>query len=240
MPNPTPCPGPHNRAWRAAETLRTTSGTPHDLNPTWGEPLHCLGCAARAYRQLAELPELLAAVRLEADHGTRPKSTGTIGRIHIPAWPGQASRLMTDHILGAMTELEDDLRDLRHLGHRPGRGREGHTITGAVAFLTTHLDWALTHHPAAGEAHDRDSANPASQIADWNRAASRFTRRDQLRIQLAAPCPRCLLRTLVHEDGQEYIECRNPACTLLLSEQEYRSHAGLVAAVEQIHRAASA
>jgi hypothetical protein len=231
VPVLTPCSGPHNNAWRKAEA----TGLPHELTPTWGTPIHCLSCAGKAYRQLAELPELLAAVWLEATCGTRASSklTGTIGRAPEATWPGQAARLMTDLIIGGLVELEDDLRYLRHLGHRPDRGREGQTATGAVTFLLTHLDWALAFHPAATEAHDRDSANPASQINFWNRAATRFTRRDALTVQMAAPCKQCDLRTLAREDGEDYIACMNPACGTLMTEAEYQDWASEVV-VEQI------
>jgi hypothetical protein len=236
VPVLTPCSGPHNNAWRKAEAL----GLPHEITPTWGTPVHCLGCTGKAYRQLAELPELLAAVWLEAEYGTPAKLTGTIGRIHIPAWPGQSGRLMTDYIVGGLIELEEDIREQRHLRPRLTDVREGVAATNAVTLLLTHLDWALTLHPAASEPHDRDSANPASQISYWNRAATRFTRRDALRVQCAAPCPRCQLRTLAHSDGEEYIECSNVGCGALLTPGEYATYAGEVAAAEQYERAACA
>lgn len=236
MPALTVCAGRHNNAWRKAEA----TGLPHDLTPGYGDPVHCLGCSAHAYRQLVELPELLAAIWLEAVNGTRAgQDTGTIGRVGLNAtWPGQSARLLTDLIVGGMTELEDDLRQLRHLAPRPDRGREGQTATGAVTFLLTHLEWALTYHPAATEPHDRDSANPGAQIGYWNRAATRFTRRDQLKVQAVAPCPRCNLRTLAREDGSEYVECQNPACGTLLTESEYRLHVGEVSTDEVAQRVA--
>jgi hypothetical protein len=224
--NLTPCPSRHNDAWRRAEATEQ----PHDLQPVYGSPVHCLGCQGRAYHQLQELPELLAAVWLEAIHGTTPKTTGTMGRHGLhPAWPGQASRLMTDRIVGGLIELEDDIREQRHLNHRPGRGGEGQTASGAVTFLLVHLEWALALHPAAGEPYDRDSANPGSQIHYWHKAATRFTRRDQLRVQMGAPCPKCDLRSLARDDGDEYVECRNPACGVLLTVKEYELYSRVVA-----------
>lgn len=233
---PTPCSGPHNNAWRKAEAL----GLPHDLTPTWGGPILCAGCTSNAFRQLTELPELLAAVWLEAEHGTTAKITGTIGRIHIPAWPGQSARLMTDYIVGGLLDLEDDIRTLRHLRQRETDVREGVAATNAVTLLLAHLDWALVHHPAMGETYDRDSANPASQINYWNRAATRFTRRDDLVVQKEAPCPRCKQRSLGRADGDEYVECRIATCGLLLTESEYSTLASEVAAEEQYQRAACA
>lgn len=229
MPALTACPSRHNDAWRRAEATEQ----PHDLQPVYGSPVHCLGCQGRAYHQLRELPELLAAVWLEATRGTRPKQTGTIGRTgQRPAWPGEQARMVTDWIVGGLTELEDDIREQRHLNHRPSRGREGQTATGAVNFLTVHLEWALAEHPAATELYDRDSANPGSQIASWHRLAERFTKRDKLTVQMAAPCPRCDLRTLARADGDAYIECRNPACGGLLTEGEYAFYSGIVVSQE--------
>lgn len=229
MPLLIACAGRHNNAWRKAEA----AGLPHDLTPGYGDPTHCLGCSAHAYRQLVELPELLAAIWLEAVNGTRAGSdTGTIGRVGLDAtWPGQSARLLTDLIVGGMTELEDDLRELRHLRPRPDRGREGQTATGAVTFLLTHLEWALAYHPAATEPHDRDSANPAAQIGYWNRAATRFTRRDELIKQQEAPCPRCERRSLFFADGSDYVECQWADCGVLLTEAEYQDWSR-IAAVE--------
>jgi hypothetical protein len=228
----TACPGRENHAWREAEQRLTQHGTPHELQPRWGQPIHCPGCATRAHKQLAELPELVAAIWLEATNGSSGPKVGTIGRIAggIPSWPGQASRMLTDLIVGGLTELEDDIRDLRGLTMRPGRGNEGATVTGTVRFLGAHLDWALVHHPAASEPHDRDSANPASSIATWHRAAQRFTARDKRLEHHRIPCPRCELLTLFRGDGDDYIECRNPACGSLLTPAEYLDHTRLLAA----------
>lgn len=218
------CPGPCNNAWRRAEEVLAETGTEHHLTPTWGQPAHCGLCQYRARMQLAELPELVAAIALEALNGTPAKTTGTIGRAGTPVWPGQAARLMTDHIVGGLLDLEDDLRDLRQLRLRPARGSEGRNVTATVRFLDAHLDWALTHHPLAGELHDRLSGNPASQIAGWYRAAQRFTRRDPRLEHRRVPCPRCELLTLFRADGDDYIECRNPNCGLLLTPLEFDQH----------------
>ncbi|MFB6955462.1 hypothetical protein ACFCYB_00140 [Streptomyces sp. NPDC056309] len=191
---------------------------------TWGQPVHCQRCAHRTHAQLAELPELVVAISLEAVNGTAPKTTGTIGRASTPVWPGQAARLLTDHVVGGLVELEDDIRGLRRLRHRPGRGTEGRDVTGAVRFLSAHLDWALTQHPLADEIHDRMSGNPAAQIGSWHRTAQLFTRRDARLEHHRVPCPKCDLLTLYREDGDDYIACRNIACELLLTPAEFKEH----------------
>jgi hypothetical protein len=228
---PTACPGRENHAWREAELKLAQHGTPHDLAPRWGQPIHCEPCSVRARQQLGDLPELVAAIHLEAAHGSRGPKIGAIGRstVTVPPWPGQASRILTDHIVGGLTELEDDIRELRQLRARPGRGIEGATLTGAVTFLNAHLDWALAHHPAAHEIHERDSANPAAQISGWHRAALRFTARDLRLDHRRAPCPRCELLSLYRADGDDYIECRNAACGNLLTPAEFDEHARALA-----------
>lgn len=231
MSTPTPCPGRCNNAWRKAEAARETSSTDHDLKPTWGNPVHCDHCIRRAHTELAELPELLAAIWLEATNGTRGLPTGTIGHSPShPAWPGQASRLLTDHIAGGLTDLEDDIRNLRQLSRRPNRVREGATITRSVTFLLAHLDWALAEHPLATEVHDQLSGNPAAEIDTWHRIAQRFTSRDTRLEHYRIPCPRCSLLTLFRGDADDYIECRNTACGLLLTPVEYLQHTKKLAA----------
>lgn len=235
---PTVCPGSCNNAWRLAEAACATDGTPHDIPVTWGQPVHCQRCAIRTHAQLSELPELIVAIGLEALHGTAPKTTGTIGRAAVASWPGQASRLLTDHIVGGLLELEDDIRELRHLRHRPGRGTEAKNAAGAVLFLTRHLNWALIEHPAAQEIHDRLSANPAAQITGWHRTATRFTRRDARLEHYRVPCPRCELLTLYRGEGDDYIECRNLNCQLLLTPAEYHEHTRRLADQTRMTKAA--
>jgi hypothetical protein len=236
--SPAPCPGNCNNGWRKAEAKLAADGTEHDVPVTWGHPVHCDRCTNRAHSQLAELPELVVAVSLEAVYGTAAKTTGTIGRTTTPAWPGQASRLLVDHIVGGMLELEDDLRELRGFRHRPGRGTEGRDVTGAARFLAAHLDWALTQHPLAVEVHDRLSGNPGAQIGGWHRAAERFTRRDKRLEHHRIPCPRCELLTLFRTDGDDYIECRNINCQTLLTPGEYLEHTRRLASECQVQRAA--
>lgn len=232
MITPTPCPGRCNTAWRKAEQALAQHGTEHQIAPRWGQPVHCQPCIQRTGQHLAELPELVAAIHLEATHGSRGPKVGTIGRISgaVASWPGQPSRILTDHIVGGLLEIEEDIRNLRGLSARPARGTEGVTLTGTVRFLDAHLEWAMANHPCASDIHDRDSANPASQINTWHGAAERFTRRDRRLEHHRTPCPRCELLTLFRGDADDYIECRNPACGTLLTPAEYLDHTRTVAA----------
>lgn len=220
MPAPSPCPGPCNNAWRNAEA----NDTDHDLTPTWGQPIHCARCGLRALAQLCELPELVAAISLEALNGTAPKTTGTIGRTAVPSWPGQAARILTDHIIEGILGLEDVIRAGRRLPARDARGREGVDLTAAVTFLRAHLPWALERYPGETDPATGETMDPAALIRQWHRGAQRFTRRDPRLEHHRAPCPRCDLLTLFRGDGEDYIECRNINCQTLLTPAEYADH----------------
>jgi bacterioferritin-associated ferredoxin len=237
-----PCPGPCNNAWRRAENVLAETGTEHHLTPAWGQPTQCGSCVERARHQINELPELVTGIQLEALYGTPTKLTGTIGRIHIPAWPGQASRLLLDRILGEMEELATDVLNLRGIQHndQPDSNgiREGQRINNAGHTLATHLDWMMQQHPAAGEPHEAGNANPGGQIRHWYSAAQRFTKQQPQRdVRKLAPCPRCKgpylaeSRDLRLVDDRPYIECRDPDCRRIMTGAEYDTYVKALAAV---------
>ncbi|MCY0917042.1 hypothetical protein OS965_02475 [Streptomyces sp. H27-G5] len=250
MHTATPCPGSCNAAWRRAETVREETGTEHTLTPAWGRPVQCNACTERARLQLAEIPELLAAVQLEAVYGTHSPSTATIGSrgsSDSPAWPGQAARLLVEVIVGGMEELETDVLVSRGIwisDSEPTREgiTEGRRITDAARILGAHLDWMMQHHPAASEPHDHGNANPAAQIRGWHGAAQRFTKaHPQHDVRKLAPCPRCKgpylaeSRDLRLVGDRPYIECRDPDCQRILTSDEYDTYVkALAAAVTQV------
>lgn len=222
---PSPCPGPCNNAWRKAEQQLAADGTEHHLTPTWGQPNHCQRCTDRTHQQLSELPELIVAVRLEAIYGTAPKLTGTIGRTATsPAFPGQASRFLAEHIVTGLLGLEDVIRASRLLPARQARGREGADLAAAVTFLRAHLAWALDRYPGETDPETGETMDPAALIRQWHRAAERFTRRDPRLEHRRVPCPRCELLTLVREEGDDYIRCQNINCQRSLTPSEFDEH----------------
>lgn len=231
---PVPCPGPCNNAWRRAEESLDATGTEHYIQPAWGQPTQCYACVDRTREQLGELPGLLAAVLNEAIDGTATKLTGTIGRITVPTWPGQASRLLVDRIVGEMAELQADIlvqRGLWPAEKRPAPGtapNETAHIAAIANTLCAHWEWAMQHHPAGDEPHGRDNANPGGQASGWYWAALSFTKQDEQRdVQRLAPCPRCHgpylfeSRELRLVDDQPYIECRDPDCRRIMTRAEY-------------------
>ncbi|MFE3577860.1 hypothetical protein [Streptomyces vinaceus] len=233
----TPCPGSCNNAWRRAETVREETGTEHHLTPAWGRPVQCDGCTERARQQLTELPELIAGIHLEALHATRSAGIAVGSRSSdTPAWPGQASRLLTELLLSEMEELVADILVRRGIWHEGAEPEpigitEGVRFTAALRSLSGHLDWMMQFHPAAVEPHDRGNANPAAQIRGWYGAAQRFTKaHQQYDVRKLAPCPRCKgpylaeSRDLRLVDDRPYIECRDPDCQRILTSAEYDNY----------------
>ncbi|WP_439947183.1 hypothetical protein [Streptomyces sp. BBFR109] len=229
------CPGPCNNAWRNAET----SNQPHDIPVTWGHPIHCPRCTDRAHTQLGELPELVVAVSLEAEFGTVPKLTGTIGRTTTtPSFPGQASRVLAEHIITGLLGLEDVIRAGRRLPARQARGREGADLTAAVAFLRAHLGWALDRYPGETDPATGETMDPAALIRRWHRGAELFTRRDARLEHRQVPCPRCELLSLYRAEGDDYIGCRNLECEVLLTPTEFQAHTEQLARQYKLVKAA--
>jgi hypothetical protein len=241
--NPTPCPGSCNSAWRRAEELLETNGTEHHLTPAWGWPTQCDSCLERARQQLAELPALIAAVHLEAVYGTHSAGVAIRTRSSdAPAWPGQASRMLTELLLAEIEELVADVlvrRGIWQDGAEPERAglSEGVRFTRGIATLAAHLDWMMQYHPAAAEPHDRGNANPGGQIRSWYSAAQRFTKAHQQHdVRRPVPCPRCFgpylaeSRDLRLVGDRPYIECRDPDCQLILTGAEYDAHVKALAA----------
>lgn len=239
MPNQKTCPGPCNNAYRKAENAQAEHGTEHHISPAWGQPVQCYGCVDRTHGQLTALPKLLKAVGDEAVEGTPTKLVGTIGRVGLyPTWPGQASRLLIDRIVGEMAELQADIliqRSIWKTDTAAGHGThadEDTYITGIVDTLAVHWEWAMQYHPAADESYGRDSANPGSQAASWYRAATYFTKdHEQRDVERLAPCPKCRgpwlheSRDLRLINGDPYIACGDETCGKLMTKTEYDDYA---------------
>ncbi|MPY31322.1 hypothetical protein FNH09_08420 [Streptomyces adustus] len=254
---PAPCHGPCNTAWRRAEHRRTATGTDHDIPVTWGTPIHCADCVDRTGDYLADLPHLLDLVALEALDGQRgvPSASTHGAPTDTTPWPGQAARLLIDHIAGGLAETAATVRALHHHRDQPLRRpgiREAEWIRESVNTLFHAVDWLLQEHPLATESHEPlrrahsvvHSGNPAAQVAHWHTAATRFTRRDRApETKRLAPCARCGGPWLtecrdLHLIGDEpYIECQNPECQTLYRPDEYRRHVkDLVATTRLKHR----
>jgi hypothetical protein len=226
------CAGPCNRQYRRAEANTANTGEKHDLKPDHGDPNWCSHCADTVEHCLAELPELLVTIHLEAIHGT-PTPGARVHHARLsPAWPGESARMLTDLIAGGLMEMEDDLRDLRGYSPRPVLP-EGQGASQAIAVIGGSLDWLLQQHPNA----DDPDWSPGAILLRWHHTAVRFTKADTPRIQQKhLPCPRCDLLTLVKTPGDDSIECGN--CGNRLREDEYQRRVQQYAVFERAKQAA--
>lgn len=217
VPTSTPCAGPCADPWRRAEAKRLSEEVPHDLTPWYGNPYWCDRCRTRVLDALGMLPELVAAIHIEALHST-PKQTERVTTSTAPAWPGQAARILTDIVVGGLAEVEDAMRDLRSWSMRTATF-EPIVLNHAVTVLTLSLDWLLVAHPEAAN----PDTSPGATILAWRDKAMRFTGRDKLIHKFPVRCPTCELLALRREDGSSYVEClpRIGGCGRLWTEAEY-------------------
>lgn len=217
VPSPTACAGPCAHAWRRAEAKRLSEGTPHDLLPWPGNPYWCDRCRYRVLDALNMLPELVAAIHLEALYAT-PKQNERVSRTTAPAWPGQSARLMTDLVVGGLAEVEDSMRSMRSWSERTATF-EPVVLNRAITVLTLSVDWLLTSYPDAGD----PDISPGATILAWRDKAMRFTGRDKLVHKFPVRCPTCDLLALRRDDGSSYVEClpRIGGCGRLWTEDEY-------------------
>lgn len=209
------CPGSCNRSWRQA-------GYPKAPEPSYGEPIWCPPCSAGIAAALMALLELYVRLELDRDHGTRGGSEH-VGGSRAPASPSPAGDEQDD-LVRWLCSWEDTIRDLRGLSDRPQRGREERTLIGAHGFVLAHTPWALEQPDIA--------VDFGLEVIDTRRRLRTRTLSGAQRVRKRAPCPRCGLRTLVHEGGQTYVGCDNPACGRLLTLDEYDELAASVARSE--------
>lgn len=222
----TACAGPCANNWRRAEAKRLADEIPHDLTPWPGNPYWCDRCRTRVLDALGMLPELIAAIHLEALHATPKQQPERVSRTTAPAWPGQSARLMTDFVVGGLAEVEDGMRSLRAWSDRTATF-EPIVLNRAVTVLTLSIDWLLTSHPDAADTE----CSPGVAILDWRDKAMRFTGRDKLVHKFPVRCPTCDLLALRREDGSSYVEClpRIGGCGRLWTEDEYLNLATVAA-----------
>lgn len=200
------CPGVCNTTWR-----RT-----HEGDPTWGQPTWCPPDAARIRRLLAELDDLAALTAASSD-GYREPPTQPASATHAPTPSPAADDL--DELAAMLRGWEDAYRELRDWPSPPRRGYLATVTTTTIAWLTAHLDGILTAPIAA---------DFGAEVERWHRELVGKTRSGTGRRRGLAACPRCGLRLLSWEDGDDHVICGS--CNRHMSMDEYREHTAAEAA----------
>lgn len=212
----TACPGVCNAAWRAADC-------PEDQAPREGEPVWCAMDAARIRRLLAELDylgALLAAVadgyREAPEEGTR-RSNG-----HAPSPSPHADAI--DELTRMLREWERIYCEVAGINTPIRHGYLADVRSEIIAFLTERLDTVLASPVAV---------DVALEILQWHREFVASTKAGTGRHRKPIPCPRCGLKLLTWEEGDDYVHCGG--CNRYMTMDDYREE--LAAAAHRLEQA---
>jgi len=93
-------------------------------------------------------------------------------------------------------------------------------LTSSISHLTNRLTQALS---------DDYHAELYDETITLHRRLIYTTGRDELTHRLKEPCPSCDHRTLIREDGADWVECRNKDCRRRWREDEYATLAHVAA-----------
>ena len=210
----TPCPGPCNRDFRAAEEDHEPHVVPfHPGRPTWCRDVHAFndrgemlphlehdGCHERILKDLSRLPDLatnLAPGQLNTgrtgDTDQAVRFGGARALAHAPslspAWD------TADLLIRWLVSLEDWTRV--RTGHAPNRERY-RTMSEAVTYLTRNGN-ALLAAPGAERL--------GQDIMRAHRRLEGLIGQDRLVHRLTEPCPHCARKGMRRNDGDELVRC---------------------------------
>lgn len=213
------CPGPCSDRWRKAEKEKAQHGTPHDLEPAYGEPVWCRNCARSIRLSLYCLPRDAAYILLEIQHGTSPQKERVSGTPSRALHAKESLARLIEDIAGALGDWEDDVRYNLSLARRRPRP-QGPQIQHSTNFLLSHYGFIMhDHKPEASEAFGQE-------IGRLHRKSLKVTHGlEENRPQrcVGVRCPGCGWKALVWEtrDGAAtgYVACEY--CERLLTRKEY-------------------
>lgn len=177
----------------------------------------CTRCATRTRDALNALPELAvhAASRIDGKLSPARTETDTTRRgtlAHAPS-PSPAWDTAEEVVQWAYLTAKWCADDNRHAGpfrYRPD-GVPARNLTQLIRYITANLAWYATDDPKV--IYD--------EATGWQTSLKRLTGLDRLTHRIKTPCPSCDQRTLVREDGDGHVECRNRDCGRIWREGEF-------------------
>ena len=213
------CPGPCSERWRKAERAYLERGTPHDLEPKYGQPIWCESCSRAIRLSLYSLPRDAAYILLEIQYGTTPKRERVSGTPSRSLHAKESLARLIEDISGVLGDWEDDVRDALSLTRRRPRP-QGPQIQHSTNFLLSHYGFIMCEHKSeATEAFGQD-------IGRLHRKSLKATHAlEETKPQrcVGVRCPGCGWKALVWEarDGAPtgYVTCEH--CDRLLTRKEY-------------------
>jgi hypothetical protein len=183
-----------------------------------GSPLVCEKDKARIRAALTDLDEVTTLRLLHADgFETRGQNERVSGSTE-PSSPSNAYDDLNE-LVRWLRAQETAYRQTQGWPAPPYRGESSPALTGAVAWLTAHLEEILALPALAAEF----TAGVLKRHAQMQGAARARPRR----VSKPLRCPRCHLATLSQEEGSELVECRNRSCgqdgagPVSMTEREY-------------------
>lgn len=177
----------------------------------------CTRCLNRTRDALNALPELAVHAAARTDGKLSPQHTetdatrrGTLA--HAPS-PSPAWDTAEEVVQWAYLTARACADDNHHTGPFRYRhdGVPAKNLTQLIRYITANLDWYAQDIPE--DIHD--------EATTWQRTLTRLTGQDRLTHRLKVPCPTCNQRTLVREDGDGHVECRNRDCGRIWREGEF-------------------
>lgn len=187
-----------------------------------GSPVWCEPCARGIESALRAMPQNLAALAVESEHGSSPQRERVSGTKPRPIHPKESFTFLSEELFQVLTLWEEDVREQRRFSPRRARGTQGRQVQEATQFLLAHLEWLLTDHPS-----DEAIAGFGHEVSALHRRVRKATKADDapLRKCEGVRCPKCLLKALVWEQHYDksltgYVLCQG--CQNLMTEDEYR------------------
>lgn len=233
-----PCPGTCNSQYRKAreafdEALvlydpldaAQSRPLPPDIQPWPGDPIWCGRCTARIRVCLSELDDA-AAIMLAAADGHRPQSgeQRVAGSREDPTASPAGDDL--EELGRMLTAWEDIYRGIKGWEEsKPRRGFLASQVTTCASWLMAKLDGILAAPDIA--------ADFGAEIQQWHKEICGKGKAGARTLRKPLRCPGCQLLLMYWTEGEDRVECRNPACRRSMKYSEYEAEVSLRAGQAQ-------
>ncbi len=232
------CPGTCNRHYREARAAHKQALADYDpldssqsrpeapgVTPWPGDPVWCGPCGSKIRLSLAQLDDLLALRKANADgHRQSDAAERVSGNSTEPASPSQAGD-DEDELAAMLTGWESAYRDLRRWPSAAPRGELASAETTCIAWLMHHLNGIL-RSPLA--------ADFGMEVLQWHREFTGSTKAGVRTLRKPMRCPSCQYLTLTWTEGEQQVTCSNPACNRIMSLTDYDAEAARMAADQKV------
>ena len=185
---------------------------------------YCQKCADKFRDALYEIPDLVTQLAQHPKMVTKKTSGDTSRRATkvdqmspSPAWDFADEVILWAaswaYIIAAGPGYDPST-------YHPVTGLPMRNLTRSISHITNRLTQALTE-----DYH----ADLYEETLTFNKKLTFATGMDRLEHRLKDRCPTCDQRTLVRDNGQSFVKCRNRSCGAIWGESEYKRLALVIA-----------